>query len=358
MTSVFYRRAFVIATIAVLALALLRILDPFWRALGWAAFLAFMLYPLHDRLTRRMRNRAGRSAGIITALTPFFVVAPLALLGLVFARQVANLVEYLRGLRIDSYAELVDRVEQYRLVGPAARWIRANVPITTEQVQTWIVDSAQTLLKSLASFGGDVVLGFVGTLIGFFLMLFLLFFMLRDGRETFRHLTRFIPLEPGRRQRLIAHLASVLRAVVYGTVVTALIQGTLVGVGFAFVDLPSPVVFGALGAIAAFVPAAGTALVLVPAVIYLAAVGRIGAAVFLGVWSALVGVSDNFLRPMLAARHAPVSTVAVFVGVIGGVATFGFLGIVIGPVLLSLVVELLKFGEETVDKATPTSKAA
>jgi predicted PurR-regulated permease PerM len=346
MNSLFYRRCFVLATIAVLGLVLMRILDPFWRALGWAAFLTFMLYPVHDRLTRKLDGRAGRSAGIITALAPFVVIAPLAVLGIVFARQVGNIIEYLRGLRIDSYGELADRAERYRLIGPIARWIRENVAITTEQVQGWLVDSSQTVLKSLASVGGNVVVGFVGTLIGFFLMLFLLFFMLRDGRQIFGHLVAFIPLEPRRRDGLMKHLGSVMRAVVYGTIVTALIQGTLVGMGFALAGLPSPVVFGVLGAIAAFIPAAGTGLVLVPAVIYLAVAGRVGAAVFLGIWSILVGVSDNILRPMLAARHAPVSTVAVFVGVIGGVATFGFLGIVIGPVLLSLVVELLRFAED------------
>lgn len=351
MDSLFYRRCFVIGTIAVLGYALLAILDPFWRALGWAALLAFLLYPLHVVLTRRLKGRAGRSAGIITALTPFFILAPLAIVGGVFARQVGNIIEYLRGLRIDSYTELVERLEQYRAVGPIARWIRENVSITTEQLQGWLVEGARTLFRSLALAGGNVVLGFVGTLVGFFLTLFLLFFILRDGRETFHRLKVLVPLEPGRREKLINHLASVIRAVVYGTVATALIQGTLVGIGFAIAGLPSPVVFGVLAALAAFIPAAGTGVVLVPAVIYLVVVGRYGAAIFLGIWSIIVGTSDNFLRPMLTARHAPVSTVAVFVGVIGGIAAFGFVGIVIGPVLLSLIAELLQFAEEAAERA-------
>jgi predicted PurR-regulated permease PerM len=348
MHSVFYRRAFIVATIAVLGYGLLLVLQPFWGALGWASLLAFMLYPLHARLTRRFRGKAGRSAGTITALTPFFIIAPLAVLGLVFARQVGSIIEYLRGLRIDSYAELVERLDGYPLIGPLSRWIRANVAITTEQVQGWLVDGAQGVFKSLAAASGNVVLGFVGTLFGFFLMLFLLFFMLRDGRSLFERLTRLVPLEPARRANLITHLASVVRAVVYGTVLTALIQGTLVGIGFALAGLPSPVVFGVLGAVAAFIPATGTGIVLVPAVLYLIATGRIGAAIFLGIWAVVVGTADNFIRPYLAARHAPVSTVAVFVGVIGGLATFGFLGIVVGPVLLSLIVELLHFAEEAV----------
>jgi predicted PurR-regulated permease PerM len=355
MGSIFYRRVFVLAATVLLGLVLMRILDPFWRALGWAAFLAFMLHPLHERLTGRLKGREGVSAGIITGLTPFFVIAPVTILGLVFARQVGNLVEYLRGFRFDTYPEFVERMQGYPLVGPLVRWIRANVAITTEQMQGWLVDGAQTALRSLAQASGDVVLGFVGTVIGFILMLFLLFFLLRDGRQTFMRLTHFIPLEPRQREGLIVHLGSVVRAVVYGTVLTALIQGTLVGIGFAIAGLPSPLVFGVLASVAAFVPAAGTGLVLVPAVIYLFVAGRYGAAIFLTIWAAAVGTSDNILRPILTSRHAQVSTAAVFIGVIGGIAAFGFLGIVLGPVLLSLVVELLRYAEETV-QTTKTTK--
>ncbi len=107
-------------------------------------------------------------------------------------------------------------------------------------------------------------------------------------------------------------------------------------------------VFGVIAAVAAFIPAAGTGLVLVPALLYVAISGRWGAFTFLAIWSVIVGFSDNFLRPMLAAQRADVPTLAVFVGVIGGVAAFGFIGIVIGPVLLSLIVALLRFAGETI----------
>src|SRR5688500_12227590 len=178
--------------------------------------------------------------------------------------------------------------------------------------------------------GGGVGLGLVVRLVGFFLLLFLLLFLLRDGRSLLGHLTRLIPMEKRRRVALTKYLGEVTRAVVYGSAMTALIQGTLVGIGFALAGLPSPVVFGVLAAVAAFIPAAGTGLVLVPAVIYLAIAGRWGAFAFLAAWSLIVGFSDNVLRPMLAATRAEVSTLAVFVGVIGGVAVFGFIGLVIG----------------------------
>ena len=166
------------------------------------------------------------------------------------------------------------------------------------------------------------------------MMLFLLFFLLRDGRAILDHLTRLVPLEAARRERLLEYLAQVTRAVVFGSTATALIQGIFVAVGFALAGLPSPVVFGVLATIAALLPA-GAAVVLVPAVLYLAVGGHWLAAVFLAFWSALLIVVENVARPLLTAHRAHVSTLAVFVGAVGGVSAFGVLGLVIGPVLLS-----------------------
>ena len=128
------------------------------------------------------------------------------------------------------------------------------------------------------------------------------------------------------------------------------IHGGLIGVGFAIAGLPSPVVFGVLGAFATFIPTVGTGLVLVPAVLYLAFAGQWGHATFLAIWSLMVGVSDNFLRPLIAAHRADVSTLAIFIGAIGGIAAFGLIGLVIGPVLLSLVVALLRFAERNIQQ--------
>ena len=177
-----------------------------------------------------------------------------------------------------------------------------------------------------------MALGVVGTLVGFFLMLFLLFFLLRDGRMMLTHGLRLVPDDGcATRASSLTYLSAVMSAVIFGHALTAVIQGTLVGIGFAIAGLPSPLVFAVFAAIAAFVPAAGTGLVLVPAVIYLAIAGRWGAATFLGIWSVLVGFSDNFLRPYLTRQRADVSTLTVFVGVIGGVSAFGFIGSLLGP---------------------------
>ncbi len=348
MYSSFYRRSFLIATIVILGYALLRMLAPFWGALGWATFLAFLLQPLHVRLARRLRGRTGLSAGLITFLTPFVVITPLSGLAVVFVTQGANLVKYLRTIRLPPAPEMLERLEQSRGIGPLTRLISDDVTITASQLQGWLVNGAETMVRSLAAVSGNLALGVAGTVVDFFVMLFLLFFLLRDGTRIVAHLARLIPMEPAHRTELLDYLAEVTRAVVYGHAVTAVVQGTLVGIGFAVTGLPAPLVFGVIAAVAAFLPGAGTGFVLVPAVIYLAFAGHWGAAVFLGIWSVGIGLSDNILRPMLTRRRANVSTLAVFIGAIGGVAAFGIIGVVIGPVLLSLVIALLRFAEESV----------
>ncbi len=232
--------------------------------------LAFLLHPLHERLSRRLKGRGMLSAGIITGLTPFLVLAPLAVLGVVFAGQVANLIGYLRGQSFLDYPQLLARLESYPLVGAAAALVERQLPgERRRRSRAGSRARCRTVLKSAAAAGGSLALGLFGTVVGFFMMLFLLFFLLRDGRAILDHLTRLIPLEAARRERLLDYLAQVTRAVVFGSTATALIQGIFVGVGFALVGLPSPVVFGVLATIAALLPA-GAAVVLVPAVLYLA----------------------------------------------------------------------------------------
>lgn len=345
----FYRRSFVIATVVIMGYLLSRVLEPLGAALGWAAVLAFMLLPLQERLARKLKGRSALSAGILTGLTPFFVMAPVAMLGIAFAGQVAVLLNYMRGHTLLSYSEVLQRLEGYSIIGSAVHWARENAPISAEQVQEWLTQGAQTVLKSAAAFGGSIALGIFGTLVSFVMMLFLLFFFLQDGRSMLASLTRLIPIEPTRRGLLLKYLADVTRAVVFGSTATALIQGLFVGIGFAIVGLPSPVVFGVLATIAAFLPA-GAAAVLIPAVIYLAAAGRWGAAIFMAIWTAAMWVIENVLRPVLTAQQAEVSTLAIFVGAIGGAASFGILGLVIGPVLLSFAVALLRFVEENMPK--------
>ena len=347
MHSRFYRRCFQVTAAVALGYLLFQVLRPFFGMLGWAALLAFMFYPLHERLTRSIfKGRRSLSAGFITALGPVAVFVPLSVLGVVFAGQVSRLITYLQSQAPPSWSELLERLSGYPVIGNAVSWIRDNSAVTADQLQGWASEGAQTALKAAAALSGTVALGIFGTLISFFIMLFILFFFLRDGRTLAKHAIELIPVAPARRAQALKYLGEVTRAVVFGSVITALVQGLLVGLGFAIAGLPSPVVFGVLAVFASFLPS-GASIVIIPAILYFAFTGHWGKATFLLAWVGLIAGSDNVLRPILTARHAEVSTLALFIGAIGGAAAFGILGLVLGPVLVSFVVFLARFSQES-----------
>jgi predicted PurR-regulated permease PerM len=219
--------------------------------------------------------------------------------------------------------------------------------VSLPQLEGYVVTAAKRLLEALAGSGGAVMLGALGTIVSFVLMLFVLFFVLRDGPVLAQQVVRFLPIEPRLRGRLWQHLIDVTRAVFMGIGLTALVQGVLLGIGFAIAGLPSPLVFGVLGALFALVPVVGTAVVWLPGTLWLLAHGDAGHAIFLAAWGVLaVGSVDNFLRPILISGRVEVPTLAVFIGVMGGLAAFGFVGLFLGPIVLGLLVALFRFSTE------------
>ena len=341
-----YRKEFIIVVAVLFALALYWMLAPFWSALAWGVCLAFLLAPMQSRLTCKLNGRASVAAGIITVLVPVVLAGPLVSLGMAFADQFTNLLARLQQQQ-RSDNSLLMQLEQHPLIGNLAEWLRLNLVATTEQLHGWLESGSQMLLKSLAASGGDFVLSAMGTVINFFIMLFLLFFLLRDGRDLLGRVVRLVPMEPARRTELLKLIGDTTRAVVYGEGLTALAQGTLLGIGFAIAGLPSAVVFGVLTAFLALLPVGGAALVWAPAVVFLLATSQWGWAIFMLVWGMAVSVSDNLMRPFLISRQAPVSVPAVFIGVIGGISAFGMIGVIIGPVLLTVLATLLRFLDET-----------
>jgi predicted PurR-regulated permease PerM len=181
-------------------------------------------------------------------------------------------------------------------------------------------------------------------------MLFVLFFVLRDGSLWFGRISALLPLAEKKREALFARLGKVLRAVVYGCGLTALVQGTLVAIGFAVSGLSGPIVFGVLACVMALLPFGGAAIIWLPGALYLLAAGHFGWGVFMLAWGGIVSISDNFIRPMIISRYTPVPTLLVFLGVIGGVSAFGLLGFIVGPVILVLATELMRFTEGSVGK--------
>jgi len=358
-TGQFYPRVFGFVTAILLGVALFRILEPFLGPLLWAGLLAFILFPGNQALRTAMRGRKGAAALLLTLGVILVIVIPAVLLLALFVSQASDLVSRLEAAAVRHHIAQASDLLRLPSLDRWMRWFGTVVPVTGDQIQVWIVQGGNRLLHTLISLTGSLFAGALGAFVGVLLALFLFFFFLRDGEEMVERALLLIPMEETRKAHLVEHLAAVTKAVVLGSLLTALVQGTLVGVGFAIVRLPSPIVFGVLGVGAALLPLVGTALVWGPAAVVLAAQGRWGAAVFVTLWGGLVVSSaDNFVRPLVISGRAQISTLPVFIGLLGGISAFGAIGMFLGPVLIALALALIRFYEESQRKVTSPGERA
>lgn len=343
----FYQRLLGVAGLALVALLVYKILEPFLGPIAWALFIGFLLQRQQERLTKWMRGRASISAFTLTILVLVLFLGPLTALAIAFTRQATELAGRLQTWLGDQQAASLRQIDQIPGVGRVLEWLNLNLEITTTQVQAWLVEGGRSLFQQLAGYGGVAFMGAVGTVLAFTVMLFILFFIIRDGRAIARLGSALVPLPADRREALAERLASVTRAVVRGTVLTSIIQGLLLGIGFAIVGMPAPVVFGVVAAVLSVVPFGGTALVWVPALVALLVQGNYGQAGGILLVGVIVSSVDNFIKPILISGRSPLPTLAVFIGVLGGLAAFGLIGLFLGPVVIALVLALLEFTRET-----------
>ena len=348
MTDRFVTRVIALVVTAILGYVVFLIFRPFIGPIVWAVLIAYLLHPVVLRLRRRFGGRKGVAAAVLTIAVIVVFGIPLALIAVTFAGEAVGLVQRLSRLaaqyRIEAPADLLN----VPIVGQAMGWLDDVLPVSAAQIQTWAVQALQAVLQFLLAHSGAWVAGAFGTFGNIGLMLFVLFFYFRDGDALAARVVRLIPMEPPKKERLIRHLGDVTRAVVFGTIVTAIAQGTLIGIAFWICGVQSPVVFGCLAFIASFIPFVGTSLVVVPAVLYLMVEGVAWKWIFMLAWGVLVaGSADNFLRPALVSGRAEIGTLTAFFGVVGGIAAFGVVGLFLGPVVLALVLALIQFAEET-----------
>lgn len=355
----YYARVFALVTAAVLGVVTFRILLPFFAPLMWASLLAFMLQPANARLLAR-GQKPPLAAGVLTVSAFLVVAGPVTLFVFTFLRQAGEL---LARFQTEAAARRLPALQMMLELGPVQAVLTKTGEFTSlskDQIIASASEAAQGLLQQIASLGGTVVVGAFNIITQFALTMFLLFFFLRDGKGMLARGIRLVPMTADRKVELAGTLGGVTRAVVLGTAVTSLVQGTLVGIGFAIAGLPSPLVFGAVGAMASLIPIVGTALVWVPAAITLVAQGSTGWAVFLTLWSIiLVAGSDNVIRPLIISGSSNASTLLVFVGLLGGLSVFGFAGIFMGPLVLTLVAALIQYADSELPRLSiiPTAPA-
>jgi predicted PurR-regulated permease PerM len=340
----FFARVGVLLLCGALLYLVVRIVTPIWQPLLWATLLGALLAPVNSRLAARLGGRPRLASGLTTVGVVLLLLMPIVAIGGAVAAQAAQLLQ-----RIDADSLRASGLDLTRvpILAKLLAWLDSTAGVSLPQIQGWIVTGTKRLLEALASSGGAVMLGALGTIVSFVLMLFVLFFVLRDGPAFARKVVRMLPIEERLRGRLWRHLIDVTRAVFMGIGLTALAQGFLLGIGLLIAGVPSPLVFGVLGALFALVPFVGTAMIWVPSALWLLSQGDAGHAIFMVAWGLLVvGSVDNFLRPILISGRVEVPILAVFIGVMGGLSAFGFIGLFLGPIVLGLLVALFRFTTE------------
>ncbi|HET7608584.1 MAG TPA: AI-2E family transporter [Gammaproteobacteria bacterium] len=343
MTETNVERGFFVALLLVVTLAFFWLIRGFLQPIFWAVALGIVVFPLHARLQRRLHNRRGLAASISVVTVVIVVILPLIGLGAAVANEGAALYNRLQ-TGGHGIGDIFTRVEQ-RMPQVTALIERVGVDPTRlqEQAQSAAVAVSRAIAERALSIGSGTLRG----TIFFFLMLYLLFFFLRDGPRILDALIRALPLGDQRERHLFGRFAEVSRATIKGTLVIGIVQGTIGGIAFAALGISAPVLWGTVMALLSILPAVGTALVWLPASIFLLLTGHIfGGIALIFVGLVPIGLVDNLLRPVLVGRDTQLPDYLILLSTLGGLAAFGLAGIVIGPTIAAFFLSVWQMAEQ------------
>ena len=311
---------------------------PLATALLLAGVLAVVLAPLQRRLTRWLRGRRGIAAGILVLAVLFLLVGPLLGLAAFLVKEAADGARFVvETVRSEGVSGLLDRLpapldayagEVLARLGDLGAFIQKHV---TEQGARAAGAVAAALVAT-----GSLVFNLA-------MMLIALFFLLVSGRELAVWLDSVSPLRPGQTRELVAEFKKVSYAVIVATVATAAVQALVASVGYVIARVPHPVFFGTITFFIALIPAIGAAGVCLFAALILLATGHPYMAIFLALWGlVVVGLIDNVVKPFLIKGELEMGGAVVFFALIGGIATFGMVGLLIGPLAVASFLTLLR----------------
>lgn len=347
-----FRKSFLLLLTLGISGLFLAVIRGFLMAVLLAAIFSGMAYPLYGWLLVRLRGRpAGASAAtmailLITIGLPlvafFSIVAGQALelseaAGPWIERQMSDTGE-LKGT-LDSLTVLADYPFLQRLL-PKSETLLSRAAAAVSGAGAFLVGSLAGITRGTLTF-----------LLNLFVMLYAMFFFLKDGPALLSRILYYSPLTPEDEERLVSRFVSVARATLKGSLLIGLLQGFLAGIGFLVAGVPGAAFWGTVMVVAAMIPFVGAGLVWMPAVLYLMIAGHAAPAVGLLVWCALVvSTVDNVVRPRLVGRDTRISDLLILLSTLGGIAFFGVPGVVVGPIIAALFVTVWHlYGEAFVD---------
>jgi predicted PurR-regulated permease PerM len=318
--------------------------EPFLEPLAWSGVLAIFFYPVHERIMRRLRpNRAALASTLgVTVL----LIAP-ALTVLVYTAREA----------IDATAQLQSALTdpEKALPSHALAWIRHQLPHAWQSAD--FSEPLRQGAERIASFLASRLAGLVKNLFNFFVDLFIvifaLFFMFRDGEEIVRGVSHLVPFDESIQEDMLRESRDLIFASVAVALVIAVLQGVLGGLAFTVGGISSPIFWAVLIAFFSLVPVVGSALIWVPAALYLAFSGHWGKGLAIVViCGGVAGVADNIVRPLLLRNRTHLNELLLFLGVLGGLEVFGLLGLVIGPTIVAAAMGVFRVYVEHRDRMT------
>jgi predicted PurR-regulated permease PerM len=328
---------FFLALLIITAVAVGAVFAPMIRELLLAIVLASVLGPVQAWLTKRLRGRRGLAAGIITLLVVLIVIGPLAALIALIIRDGSDGIRFLLDtVHGPQVADMIGWLPEsaQATVREAIDGLPRTVDDVVGQVGEQTKNAGAAVTRSVAATGSFL---FHGTL-----MLIALFFTLTHGDEMVTWLDGMSPLGHGQTRELLATSKKVSFSIVVSAIVTSAVQAGAALIGFYIAQVPSPIFFASITFIAAFIPAVGAAVICLLAALILFVTGHPYMAIFLSVWGVLiVGLVDNIVKPLLIKRGMEIHGAVVFFSLLGGLATFGAIGLLVGPLAVSMFLSLL-----------------
>ena len=334
--SVLQFRSFIVLLVAV-SVAFLAILLPFYGAVFWGAILAIIFSPVHRRLERKLGGRKNLAALVTLLICFLIVIIPLALLSAALVKEGSALYSTVKGGELD----VGGYVAQVMSLMPD--WLRGVLDrfgiYGLDEIKTKLTSAASALGQLFATQALNIGQNTAQFIVSFGVMLYLLFFLLRDGPALSAMIYRAIPLAEEQKRRLADKFLMVVRATVKGNIAVAATQGLLGGIIFWILNIQGAVLWGVVMAFLSLLPAIGAALIWAPVAVYFLATGDIGKAAILTAYGILViGLVDNVLRPILVGKDTRLPDYVVLIATLGGMTVFGINGFVIGPLIAALFI--------------------
>jgi predicted PurR-regulated permease PerM len=325
-------RSFIIMLLLV-SIAFLWVLKPFWMSIFWACAVAVIFYPLQRKLQHNWGDKPNRNALLTLLIAVVIVVMPVLGIAYSFIQEGVQFYQ-----KVDSGEIRPGQfLQQIETAFPFIPELLEKLGIETDNLRQKISEFAVSASRTLAEQALTVGQNTFSFVVSVALMLYLVFFLLRDGHLLLNLMVRALPLGDQRERELFGKFAEVTRATVKGNIVVAMVQGALGGIIFAILGIPGALLWGVVMAFLSLIPAVGAGIVWLPVAVYLLATGSVWEGIVLIAYGAVViGLADNILRPLLVGRDTKLPDYIVLFSTLGGLSLFGITGFVIGPLVAAL----------------------